>query len=547
MRIGELLVMNGLITAEQLEHGLEEQQSISSKLGEIMIDKGYINERQLAEVLEFQLGVPVLKMSEATLDPASVHLIPESLARKYRVLSVGRDGGRLRVAMLDPLNHEAIKQIQMVSGLQVIPMIATRSEIDEAIVRYYGTDESAEELNSILKAGMESKASSIDLEATEQGLTVRFRTGDSFQEHGQVSKSKQSLLIERIKRLAGLTVESRNVPQTGRYVTDVDHKPLELRVSTLPTLHGESLYLVLSDPYSPLLKLTELDFSERDLKELEQALLQPGGLLMVSGPPVAGKTSTAYSLIEHKKLEYRKIISLENPIVRVMPAMTQVEINEESCLTMERALRAALRHKPDLVLVDGMTDTITSETALSASRFGLPIIGTMTARHVFDALGRLMAMVGDIDLLATSLNCIVAQHLVRRVCKQCAQSVPASDEEIRQFEAASLVFSEDSKQAAKGAIGNFRSFVFTQTSGKPAVVRGVGCRSCGETGYRGNIAVQEVLTIDASLRERISQRRPIAEIEKHAVQNGHKSLLHNGLLKARQGLTTVEETLKVLK
>ncbi len=544
MRIGELLVMNGLITAEQLEQVLEEQQSSPVKLGEIMIGKGYINERQLAEALEFQLGVPVVKMSETASDPASVHLIPESLARKYRVLPVGRDGEKLRVAMIDPLNHEAIKQIQMVSGLRVMPMIATRTEMDEAIIRYYGSDESSEELKRILQAGIEQKVSGIHLEAAEQGLTVRFRIGDTLHEHGQVAKPKQPSLVERIKRMAGLTVENRSVPQFGRYRTDVDHRPVEIRVSTLPTLHGENLYLLLTDPYSPLLKLSELDFGENHLREIEQALSHPGGLLIVSGPPGAGKTSTTYSLLEHKRLDDRKIISLEDPIGRVMPGITQVEINEQSGLTMARALRAALRHKPGIVLVDGMPDADTADTALLASRFGLLIVGTMTARHVFDTLGRLMAMARDTELLASSLSCIVAQRLARRVCRQCAQSVPATDDEISRFEAADLMSREESKNAGKGTIGNFRSFVYTQTSGKPAVSRGTGCRTCGETGYRGYVAVQEVLTIDDPLRERIAKRSPVLEIEKHALQNGHKNLLHDGLVKAREGLTTVEEALK---
>ncbi|WP_373231880.1 GspE/PulE family protein [Cohnella sp.] len=544
MRIGELLVMNGLITAEQLEQVLEEQQRSPVKLGEIMIGKGYINERQLTEALEFQLGVPVVKMSETTPDPASIHLIPESLARKHHVLPVGRDGEKLRVAMVDPLNHEAIKQIQMVSGLRVMPMITTRSEMDEAIVRYYGSDESSEELERILQAGIEHKVSGIHLEAAEQGLTVRFRIGDTLQEHGMVAKPKQPSLVERIKRMAGLTVENRSVPQFGRYRTDVDHKPVEIRVSTLPTLHGENLYLLLSDPYSPLLKLSELDFGENHLREIEQSLSHPGGLLIVSGPPGAGKTSTAYSLLEHKRLDDRKIICLEDPIGRVMPGMTQVEVNEQSGLTMARALRAALRHKPDLILVDGMSDADTADTALLASRFGPLIVGTMTARHVFDSLGRLMAIARDTELLASSLSCIVSQRLARRVCRKCAQSIPATDEEIRRFEAANLMSREDSKNAAKGTFGNFRSFVFTQTSGKPAVSRGAGCRACGETGYQGYVALQEVLTIDDPLRERIAKRSPILEIEKQALHNGHKNLLYDGLVKAREGLTTVEETLK---
>lgn len=544
MRIGELLVKNGLITAELLELALEEQQLSPAKLGEIMIGKGYIDERQLAEVLEFQLGVPVVKMSETTLDPAAVHLIPESLARKHCVLPVGRDGGRLRVAMLDPLNHEAVKQIQMVSGLSVLPMIATRTELDEAIVRYYGSDESSEELKRILQLGMDSKAVGIHLEATEQGMTVRIRKDGALQEQGQVTKPKQPSLVERIKRMAGLRAEERSIPQTGRYQTDVDHRPIEVHVSCLPSLYGESLYLRLTDPYSPLLKLTELEFGESHLQEVEQALRQPEGLLILSGPPGAGTTSTAYSLLEHKRADDKRIISLEDPIGRVMPGIMQVEINEQSGLTMERALRGALRHQPHVVLVDGISDREIAETALLASRFGLLIVGTMKARNAFDTLGRLMARVRDTDLLASSLSCIVAQRLARRVCRQCAQTVPANDDEIRRFEAASVLSPNESKNAAKGgAIGNFRSFIYTQVSGKPAVIRGEGCRACGQTGYRGHVPLHEVLKIDQPLRERIAERKPIAEIEKLALQNGHRSLLHDGLVKAREGLTTVEEAL----
>lgn len=544
MRIGELLVMNGLISAEQLELALEEQQRSPIKIGEIMIDKGYINERQLTEVLEFQLGVPFVRMSETTFDPSAVHLIPESLARKHHVLPVGRDGEKLRVAMIDPLDLGAIKQIQMVSGLRVMPMIATRSEMKEAILRYYGSDESAEELKRILQAGIEHKASGIHLEAAEQGLTVRFQIGDTLQEHGQVAKLKQLSLVERIKGLAGLSVDNRSISQFGRYRTDIDHKPVEIRISTLPTLHGESLFLLLTDPYSPLMKLSELDFDESHLLKIEQALNQPGGLLILSGPPGAGKTSTAYSLMVHKQLDKRKIISLEDPIGRGMPGITQVEINEMAGLTMGRALRAALRHKPDFVLVDSMSDADIVDSALLASRFGLQIVGTMTACHAFDTLGRLMAMARDTELLAASLSCIVAQRLVRRVCRQCAQSVPATDEEIRRFEEADLLLKEESKNATKGVVGNFRSFVFTQTSGKPAMSRGTGCRACGETGYRGYVAVQEVLTMDDSLRERVAKRNSISEIEKHARVNGHKSLRYDALVKAREGLTTVEEALK---
>ncbi|MFC5469343.1 GspE/PulE family protein [Cohnella suwonensis] len=550
MRIGELLVKNGLVTVEQLEKALAEQQRNPVKLGELMVAKGYIDERQLAEALEFQLGVPVVNLAEAALSPAVVHLVPESLSRKHGVLPVGRDGGRLRLAMLDPLDQEAIKQIQAVSGLRVLPMLATRTELGDAIARHYGSDESAEELKRILRRGMENKAGCVHLEAAERGLNIRLRPvrASELQDDGHVTKLMQPILVDRIKRMAGLRVEERSIPQSGRFQTDVDHRPVEVHASTLPTLHGESLALRLSDPYSQLLKLSELDFADDQLQAIEKAAGRTDGLMILSGPPGAGITTTAYSLLERKRAEAFKIISIEDPIARVMPGITQTEANGHSCLTTPIALRGALRHQPDVVSIDGLSDAETAETALAASRFGLQIVGTMKARGVFDALGRLMAMVRDADLLASSLACVASQRLARRVCSQCAQTVPATDEEISRFDSASLLSAGDGKKGGRGGpIGNFRSFLFTQVSGKPAVTRGEGCRVCGQTGYRGHVPLHEVLSIDATVREMIAARRPLAEIEKHAMQNGHRSLLQDGMVKAREGLTTVEEALHAVK
>ncbi|TJY44520.1 hypothetical protein E5161_03850 [Cohnella pontilimi] len=544
MRIGELLIMNGWISNEQLNEALEEQRLHPAKLGEILIAKGFINEGQLVEVLEFQLGVPVVKLSETAFDPAAVHLIPDSVALKHRTLPIGKDGGKLRVAMIDPLNQEAIKEIQMVTGLRVQPLIAARSEMDEVLVRYYGEDDSREELAAILREGMKCQASAIRLEALSHGLSVRYRTTESHPDERTLDKSKQLALVARIKRMAGMRTENMPLPQSGRFQTDVDHKPVDVRVSTLPTRYGESLYLLLSDPYTPLLQFSESDLNENDRESVDRAIRQPSGLLLFAGPPGSGRTSLAYSVAQEIAKTGRKIISLENPIGRTMPNMMQVEICEHSGLTMSFALRAALRHRPDALLIDQIADAETAEHALLASRFGPLTLATITANGVFETLGRLMACVRDTELLATSLSMIVSQRLVRRVCRQCAQAVPATEEELRHFEANGILLSEESKQSAKGVIGNFRSFVSAQVSGKPAVTRGIGCRVCGNTGYHGLIAIHESLTIDNPLRERIAERMPIREIERHARLNGCKSLVSDGLGKAREGLTTVDEVMK---
>ncbi|MDQ0919217.1 GspE/PulE family protein [Paenibacillus sp. V4I5] len=545
MRIGELLVMNGVITEEQLDQALKEQTRHPKKLGGILTEFGFITERQLVEALEFQLGVPVVNLNETIFDLPTVQLIDESIARKYHLVPISCAGGKLKVAMIDPLNKEAIKAIQMATGMSVQPFIAMRIEMEEAINRYYGVDTTVETLNEIIQAGVYQQASGIHIEPHEDGLIVKYRIDSSLKNKKTLSKHMHETLFKRIKLLANLNASEERLPQNGRFQIKVDHKQLDIRVSTLPSVNGESLFLRLTDNSEPQLAISELEFSETNLQKFEKALGLPSGMILICGPEGSRKTSMLYSILTRLTNENHRIITIEDPIELRMPGITQVEVNEQLGLTFAHVLRSVLRQDPNVVMVSDIHDAETFEMAIRTTLTGRIVLGAIYGSSAVKTISRLMDMNKDSHLLSASLSCIVTQRWVRRICRQCAQSLPATEDEIKLFEAHAVLHSDDQKNG-KGIIGNFRTLVSTQISGKLTVTRGTGCRVCNDTGYRGVVALQEVLLIDGKLRELITGQRPIQEIENHLVQIGYKTILYDGLLKVREGITTVEEVLKTI-
>ncbi|SDP05364.1 type IV pilus assembly protein PilB [Paenibacillus sp. yr247] len=545
MRIGELLVMNGIINEEQLDQALKEQARNPKKLGGIMIELGFITERQLVEALEFQLGVPVVNLNEAVFDLATVQIIDESIARKHHLVPISSGGGKIKVAMIDPLNKEAIKAIQMATGMSVQPFIAMRMEMEEAINRYYGSDTTAETLNEIIQAGVYQQARGIHIEPHEDGLMVKYRIDNTLKSKKTLSKKMHETLFRHIKLLSNLNVSERRLPQNGRFQIKVDHKQIDIRVSTLPSINGESLFLHLTDESEPQLTISELDFSELNLQKFEKALKLPSGMILICGPDGSKNTSMLYSTLTRLASENHRIITIEDPIELRMPGITQVEVNEQLGLTFAHALRSVLRQDPNIVMVSDIHDRETFEMAIKTTLTGRMVLGAIYGGSAIKTISRLMDMNKDSHLLGASLSCVVAQRLVRRICRQCAQSVTATEDEIKLFEANQVLHSEDQKNG-KGIIGNFRTLVSTQISGKLTVTRGTGCIVCKDTGYRGVVALQEVLLIDGKLRELITGQRPIQEIESHLVQIGYKTILYDGLIKAREGITTVEEVLKTV-
>lgn len=573
MRIGELFVMNGLITEEQLEEGLKQQIHTRKKIGEILIDKGLITERQLVEVLEFQLGFPVVNMFETALDMHTVQLVPEALARKHCVIPIERKNGKIKVAMVDPLNYDAIEEIRMATNMSVQPVIAIRSEVEQAITRNYGLKESVEELmvdldkmdikdeeqeandqgspivklvNQIIQSAVQQKASDIHVDPQEKQLIVKYRIDGVLRTEKALPKHMQGVLTARMKIISKLNIAERRLPQDGRIQMQVDGKRIDIRVSTLPTVHGESIVLRILDQSAGVKKIAELGLSDENVIKFDKMIQKPNGIMLISGPTGSGKTSTLYSALSQLNSDDVKIITVEDPVEYRMNGVTQVQVNSQVGLTFASGLRSILRQDPNIVMVGEVRDAETAEIAVRASLTGHLVLSTIHTNSAIATISRLVDMGIDSYLIASSLSCVVAQRLVRRVCKECAQLVPAKEDELKLFEMHGLIGTDEHKLAQTGTTGAVRSLGAKSSDGTIMVSRGRGCGTCNKTGYRGRIALHEVLVVDEPLRRLIVQNRPVNELEHHLMEHGFKNMLHDGLMKIRQGHTSLEEVLKAV-
>jgi type IV pilus assembly protein PilB len=573
MRIGELFVMNGLITEEQLEQVLKQQVHTKKKLGEILIDMELITERQLVEVLEFQLGFPVVNMYETPLDMNTVQLIPEALARKHCVIPIERKNGKIKVAMADPLNYDAIEEIRMATNMSVQPVIAIRSEVEQAIMRNYGMKESVDELmddldrleikdeaqeandqgspivklvNQIIQSAVQQKASDIHVDPQEKQLIVKYRIDGVLRTEKALPKHMQGVLTARLKIIAKLNIAERRLPQDGRIQMHIDNRRIDIRVSTLPTVHGESIVLRILDQSAGIKKISELGLSESNRLKFEKIIQRPNGIILISGPTGSGKTSTLYSALGQLNGEDVKIITVEDPVEYQMAGVTQVQVNSQIGLTFASGLRSILRQDPNIVMVGEVRDAETAEIAVRASLTGHLVLSTIHTNSAVSTISRLIDMGIDSYLIASSLSCVVAQRLVRRVCRECAQQVPAREDEMRLFAAHGLLSEEEAPLASTGTGVVIRAAASKLADGTVMVTRGKGCGTCNKTGYRGRIAVHELLVVDEPLRRLIVQNRPVNELQQHLEQHGFKNMLYDGLLKVRDGSTTVEEVLKAV-
>lgn len=543
-RLGDLLVESGLLKEEQLEETLRLKKQ-SQKLGDALLERGYITQQQLIEVLEFQLGIPHISLHRYPVDTTLMSIVPKEFARRNILIPLKKNGDQLLVAMADPMDYFAVDDLRMSTGFQIEQVIASKEEILQAINKHYSMGESMKDIlkedfegditgtgatgeddapairlvNQILLTGMQQKASDIHIDPQEKKILVRYRVDGVLSTEKALPKSLQNVLIARVKIMANLNITETRLPQDGRIKVTLDFTPVDLRISTLPTVYGEKIVIRILDLGSALNSLADLGFNKINYEHFLNLIQKPSGIILITGPTGSGKSSTLYAALNHLNSDEVNIITIEDPVEYQIEGINQVQVNSNVGLTFATGLRSILRQDPNIVMVGEIRDTETAEIAIRASLTGHLVLSTLHTNSAIATIPRLIDMGIEPFLVVSSLSGIVAQRLVRKVCRECKEEYVPSEMEID---------------------------LFTRRGIKPGkMFRGKGCGVCNSTGYRGRVAIQEILVIDDEIRHMMMNNKSMTNIRDYALQNGMIFLIDDGLLKVKKGLTTVEEILRV--
>ncbi|WP_075982461.1 GspE/PulE family protein [Bacillus massilinigeriensis] len=543
-RLGDLLVEAGLITEDQLQATLKEKTA-GQKLGDALLQRGYITEQQLIEVLEFQLGIPHISLYRYPFDSKLFNLIPKETAKRNLLIPLSIDGDKLFVAMADPMDFFAIDDLRLSTGFQIETAIATKDDILRAINKYYDIDEGFEELvgnpneienekeekindqdspvvrlvNQLLSNAVAMKASDIHVDPQETKVVIRYRVDGILRTERVLPKHMQGLLTARIKIMSNLDITEHRVPQDGRIKINLDFHPIDLRISTLPTIYGEKIVMRILDLGSNLNDINKLGFNKLNLKRFEEMINKPTGIVLITGPTGSGKSSTLYAALNRLNSEEVNLITIEDPVEYQLEGVNQIQVNSNIGMTFAAGLRSILRQDPNIIMVGEIRDKETVEVAIRASLTGHLVLSTIHTNDSIGTVTRLLDMGVEPFLIASSLSGIVSQRLVRRVCRDCAEEQAPTKREIEIF--------------AKRGMKIDR------------IVRGRGCSSCNMTGYKGRIAIHEVLVINDDIRKVIMNGESFTKLRELAVKAKTIFLIDDGLLKVKQGITTTEEILKM--
>lgn len=542
-RLGDLLVESGLITEEQLQSALEDKPR-DQKLGDLLLQRGYITEQQLIEVLEFQLGIPHINLFRYPFDPKLFNVVPKEFAKRNLLVPLKAEEDKLFVAMADPMDYITVDDLRLSTGFHIETAIASKDDILRTISKYY-EEEAFDELfieqpldegdqqdeltdldspvvrlvNQLMSSAITQKASDIHIDPQEHQVVIRFRIDGMLKTERFLPKHMQAMIGARIKIMAKLDITEHRVPQDGRIKTTVDFRPIDLRVSTLPTVFGEKIVMRILDLSSSLNDLTKLGFNRINLERFLEQIAKPNGIVLISGPTGSGKSSTLYAALNRLNTEEVNIITVEDPVEYQLEGINQIQVNANVGLTFAAGLRSILRQDPDIVMVGEIRDRETVEIAIRAALTGHLVLSTIHTNDSVASITRLLDMGVEPFLVTSSLNAIVAQRLIRRVCRDCRKQMDANSREKEIFAKRGLEIE--------------------------TVMRGSGCPSCNMTGYRGRIAIHEVLIINDAMREIINNGGSIAQLKEVAIQNKTIFLIDDGLLKVKQGITTTEEVLRV--
>ncbi len=564
-RLGEILIKESLITPEQLKAALEYQKKNGGRLGSCLMKLGIVSDDEISQVLSRQYGVPSINLKYYEVESSVIKLIPQETAVRYQVVPLSRVGATLTIAMTDPTNVFAMDDIKFMTGFNVEPVVASESDINEAIHKFYGDASSVEELskvmqdltgdapdleiaaeeeqldaaaleraaeeapiiklvNLILTDAVKRGASDIHIEPYERELRVRLRIDGILQAVMSPPLKLKDAITSRVKIMSKLDISEKRLPQDGRimlkYVRDGRKKELDFRVSTVPTMFGEKIVLRLLDKENLRLDMTKLGFEPESLVKFHRAISRPYGMVLVTGPTGSGKTNTLYSAIATLNTPETNIMTAEDPVEFQLSGINQVQMKEQIGLNFAAALRAFLRQDPNIILVGEIRDFETAEIAVKAALTGHLVLSTLHTNDAPSTISRLMNMGIEPFLVATSVNLIGAQRLIRRICTQCKEVLEVPEQ--------ALLDAGFTPEEAKST----------------AIYHGKGCQNCNNTGYKGRVALYEIMEINDELRELVLVGASALELKKKALDQGMITLRRSGLTKIAAGMATLEEVLR---
>lgn len=540
----------GIITDKQLNDALEVHRATGSPLGRVLVDLGYATQAAILAVMAKQIGIEYVDFAERHPEPAAVAAVPKELAQRYTLMPVAITDSQLLVAMADPQNVLALDDLRIITGFEIKPAISTKDDIIVAIEEFYkvaehsdgdmflGTEDVGDDelskltdveseapavklVNYIIQKAVADRASDIHIEPQENDLRVRFRVDGVLHEVMRSPKTIQTSIISRFKIMAEMDIADSRRPQDGHCAVTVGNARTDFRVSTLPTVYGERVVLRILRTDSILLQLSDLGFLPASLERFEGAFKKPYGAILVTGPTGSGKSTSLYAAINVLNDPERHIITAEDPVEYRLPGINQCQINHKAGLTFAKALRSFLRCSPDVILVGEIRDQETATIAIESALTGHLVLSTLHTNDAPSAITRLIEMGVEPFLVSSAVDCVLAQRLARRLCSDCKQEWRPKKEVLIQagYPADNL---------------------------PEAVYRAVGCKKCGQTGYRGRVGVHEVLLMSEEISRLCVEEATAEEIKKIGVEQGMLTLRQDGLEKVRMGQTSIEEIVRVI-
>ena len=550
-QLGEILVADGVISDQQLQGAMQVQQETGKMLGRVLVDEGLLSEPQLVKALAEQIGLPFIDLSETMVDAAVIARIPGQVCRSHRVLPISIEGNRLILAMSDPGNVVARDDIRTRTGLDVRIVVATASDIDAAIDRFYRADSDLDDLttaidveqeqqaldsvrevvedapivkfvNLLITQGIMDGASDIHLEPNEHDLLVRFRIDGVLHEMMHSPKAIHTGVVSRLKIMAEMNIAERRIPQDGRLSVNTQGKKVDLRIATLPTVWGEKVVMRILDNSTAQLDLAKLGFSQSNYDRFSESFHKPYGMILVTGPTGSGKSTTLYSALNVISRPEVNIITVEDPVEYRLNGINQVQVNHKAGLTFASSLKSILRSDPDVVLIGEIRDYETAQIAIEAALTGHLVLTTLHTNDAPSSVTRLTEMGVEPFLVGSALDCVLAQRLARRLCTSCREEYKPTPETL-----------------------DIARFPWDPAGPVPMLFRAVGCVKCANTGYKGRIALHEVMQVGETIERLSVERASNADITAAAKAEGMRPLRLDGMDKVLAGMTSLDEVLRV--